>query len=89
MKSFKFIISGKVQGVYYRKYTSDAALREGFSGYVRNLPEGSVEACVTCKDEDYDKFLSILKKGSPHSIVSKIERFDSDELCSGPFEIRY
>ena len=89
MKSFKFIISGRVQGVFYRKYTSQAALDEGFSGYVKNLPSGSVEACVTCKDGECDKFLSILKKGSPHSIVEKIERFNLDEIYSGPFEIRY
>lgn len=89
MKSFKYIISGKVQGVYYRKYTSDTALKEGFKGYVRNLQDGNVEACVSCEDKDHDKFLSILKKGSPASSVENIQRVETDEIFSQPFEIRY
>ena len=89
MKSFKFIVKGRVQGVYYRKFTSDAAAKENFSGYVKNLPDGNVEACVTCDDNELDNFVKILKNGSPHSIVNSLQKFECEEIFSGTFEIRY
>ena len=39
MKSYRFIISGRVQGVWYRRSIQVGANMAGFSGYVRNLPE--------------------------------------------------
>jgi acylphosphatase len=42
----RFVISGRVQGVGFRYFTRDVARREGATGWVRNLPDGSVEALV-------------------------------------------
>jgi acylphosphatase len=42
----RYIVSGRVQGVGYRYFTEDVAMREGVSGYVRNLPDGRVEVLV-------------------------------------------
>lgn len=42
----RFVVGGRVQGVGFRYYTQDAARREGVTGWVRNLPDGSVEALV-------------------------------------------
>ena len=42
----RYVITGRVQGVGFRYFTQDAALREGFTGWVRNLPDGRVEALV-------------------------------------------
>lgn len=89
MNSYKFIIRGKVQGVFYRKNVYDNSIKENFSGYVKNLPDASVEACTTCSEDELDIFLNILKKGSPRSIVKKIEKLSWSESFSGEFEIRY
>ena len=89
MKSYRFIISGRVQGVYYRKFTSSNALEKEFKGYVKNLGNGSVEACVTCHEEEVDEFVSILEEGSPESFVENIEKFDCEEIFLERFEIRY
>ncbi|QOY55761.1 acylphosphatase [Candidatus Sulfurimonas marisnigri] len=89
MKNYKFIINGRVQGVFYRKSTYEKSIKENFSGYVKNLPNGSVEACVTCNENDINRFIEILKKGSTKSIVKNIERHPCDETFSGDFEIRY
>lgn len=89
MKNYKFIIRGKVQGVSYRKNVSQNSSKENFNGYVKNLSDGSVEACVTCSESDLKRFTEILKKGSPESIVEKIERFYSKETFKSGFEIRY
>ncbi len=89
MKSYRFIISGTVQGVYYRKFTSNSALEKEFKGYVKNLPNGDVEACVTCHDERVEEFILILKEGSPESMVENIEQFECEEIFIEKFEIRY
>ena len=47
----RYFLSGRVQGVGFRYFTQDAAIREGITGYVRNLPDGRVEAWVE-GDED-------------------------------------
>jgi acylphosphatase len=42
----RLVVSGRVQGVGFRYFTQDAATREGVTGWVRNLPDGRVEAFV-------------------------------------------
>ena len=42
----RFVIAGRVQGVGFRLFAEAAAAREGVHGYVRNLPDGRVEALV-------------------------------------------
>ncbi len=88
MKNYKFIISGKVQGVYYRKSVHQSAVQLNFSGYVKNLPDGTVEAAVSCDDLHVDDFIAILQQGSKSSSVSNIEQFNISELFTGKFEIR-
>jgi acylphosphatase len=87
MKSYKFIISGKVQGVYYRRSVLSKALTAKFSGYVKNLPNKSVEAVVTCEPERLDTFISILKVGSVNCVVKNIKQFEINDLYEGDFTI--
>lgn len=89
MKSYRFIISGLVQGVSYRKSVCANAQKAGFRGYVKNLSDGTVEAGVTCNRDELDTFLSILKTGSVLSEVYNIEQSDDNEIYKGDFEIRY
>jgi len=87
MKSYKFKIIGHVQGVYYRVNVQKNAQKSGFSGYVKNLEDRSVEVCVTCSESRVDEFKSILKKGSPKSRVDEIQIQDCDEVFEGEFII--
>ncbi len=88
MQSYKFIVSGRVQGVYYRVNVAKNAKAAGFSGYVKNLANGSVEACVTCEKEQLESFKAILRKGSLLSEVSTIECASCDQHFSGDFEVK-
>jgi len=88
MQSYKFLVSGRVQGVYYRANVAKNANRAGFSGYVKNLDDGRVEAVVTCALSELEAFKTILKKGSPLSKVTLLEEHPCSENFSGPFEVR-
>lgn len=88
MLNYQFIVSGKVQGVWYRKTVCDNARKQNFSGYVKNLVDGRVEVGAHLKDEDFAVFISILEEGSTSSRVDNIEQFESNEELHGEFEIR-
>jgi len=89
MKSYKFIVSGTVQGVYYRKSVLSSALTAGFNGYIKNLNDGRVEAAVTCQENSLDEFIWILRAGSLNSEVEQIEKFDIEETFNKGFEVKY
>lgn len=89
MKSYRFIISGKVQGVYYRKSVLNKAKAANFSGYVKNLPDKTVEAVVTCEPHRVNSFIAILKEGSLNSVVEDVEQHDHDKTFDGNFKIAY
>jgi len=89
MKSYKFIISGKVQGVFYRKSVTNNANRAKFSGYIKNLPNGTVESAVTCKENRLNEFITILKSGSQHSKISHIKQTSIGALYTNEFQIKY
>ena len=88
MRNYRFFISGRVQGVYYRANVAKHAKKAGFNGYVKNLKDGRVEAGVTCSDEDLAQFEAILKKGSPLSKVRSIEQEEVTEIFTQDFEVR-
>lgn len=89
MINYRFIISGKVQGVYYRKSVQENALKAKFSGYVKNLSDGTVEAAVTCEESKLKDFISILEKGSPYSNVTSITKYSCDKIFTGSFNVTY
>ncbi len=84
------LVEGKVQGVFFRDYTRQESLRNHLTGWVRNLPNGSVEAIIRGEEKNIGKILLWLEQGSPHSRVDRviIEDFDCNEIFS-TFEIHY
>ena len=86
--NYQCIISGKVHGVFYRSHIQEMAADAGFSGYVKNLSNGKVEACVTIKNEkELSQFLAILEAGSPYSKVDHIETRSIERIFNGGFVI--
>jgi len=91
MESYRFLISGKVQGVFYRKFVAQKLRALGIQGYVRNLPDGRVEVVACLTEEEMPAVLETLQEGSPMSEVEKIvtQNLDEDDLIYDGFEIRY
>ena len=69
----KFIISGLVQGVGFRFFTQRAAARHQVLGYVRNLPDGRVEALAEGDEKSVEDFKNDLTAGPTYSRVEEIE----------------
>ena len=88
MHSYKFLVSGRVQGVYYRANVAKNAKNAGFSGYIKNLEDGRVEACVTCDASALETFKKVLYKGSSISKVSLLEERACAETFSGDFRVQ-
>ena len=91
MEWYKFIIFGKVQGVFYRKSVSQALMKKQFKGYMQNLSDGTVEVVAEVFDDDFEVFMNILKEGSLLSSVDEVkyEIFDDAVFETDGFEIRY
>ena len=59
----RFVVSGRVQGVGFRYFTQECALREGATGWVRNLADGRVEAHVEGEGESVTPVQGALRTG--------------------------
>ena len=89
MKTVQVRIEGRVQGVYFRDYTRREALQQGVDGWVRNLPDGSVEAVVSGSERAVEAMLDWFQIGSPHAVVRAVKVTDIVPPREFPgFEIR-
>ena len=76
-KSLHILVSGRVQGVFFRKHTEAMALEMGVVGWVRNLSDGRVEVLVTLAQDQVEEFKSRVQQGSP---VSQVDRIEVEEV---------
>jgi acylphosphatase len=66
------VVSGKVQGVAFRAYAQESATELELVGYVRNLPDGSVEVVAQGKSDVLKEFVEYLHEGSLASQVESV-----------------
>lgn len=65
-------ISGRVQGVFFRESTRERAERLGVAGWVRNLPDGRVEAVFEGPAEEVREMIQWCREGPPHADVEDV-----------------
>jgi acylphosphatase len=83
-KRVHVFITGRVQGVFFRAYTRDTAIREGVQGWVRNVPDGRVEAVFEGDCDPVDRMVAWCHEGSP---LGRVDFVDArDEPYTGDFE---
>ncbi|MGL4652496.1 MAG: acylphosphatase [Cetobacterium sp.] len=83
MKTYHFLIKGRVQGVGYRITTQLNAERIGINGIVKNLPNGDVEVFAQGEENIIQNFKKYLKIGS---IMSKVQSIEESVLDREEFE---
>lgn len=89
-KCVRVTITGKVQGVFYRAHTRKAATEYGISGYVKNCPNGSVEAVFQSNQKNIDQMIEWCRTGSPGSMVIDVLVEKLPDLSNfQTFEITY
>jgi len=90
MKQARIIVSGKVQGVFFRAFAKQKAGKFCVTGWIRNRSDGDVEILVQGSKENIEKFARACKIGPLMAKVSglKIDWESLEEEC-GYFDIRY
>lgn len=86
----RFLISGRVQGVGFRYFAHRSAVRLGVVGWVRNLPDGQVEALAAGSPRALLDFRQKLETGPGGSVVRGLETSDVEpDPGWTEFEIRF
>ncbi|SNS28673.1 acylphosphatase [Humidesulfovibrio mexicanus] len=94
MPTLSFRVTGRVQHVWFRGWTQMTAHSLGLTGWVRNMPDGSVEGCAQAADdarghEALKRFQDLLRQGPPSALVCDVlvQRVDRAEAYNG-FQVR-
>lgn len=90
LASLQAIVYGHVQGVFFRNFVSERAKELRLTGYVRNLPQGTVEVNAEGERKQLERLISHLKAGPPTAKVEKVVTNWSEYTGSySAFRIRY
>jgi acylphosphatase len=90
MKRVHVLISGLVQGVFFRYHIYNLCQKLGINGWVKNTVDGKVEAVFEGKEDSIDKILRFCRRGPELARVDKVEVWEEKfEDKFKTFEIRY
>jgi acylphosphatase len=82
-KRYHILISGRVQGVFFRANTLKTARSLGLTGWVRNLPDGRVETVFEGEQENAEAMLAWCRTGTPPASVDHVD--EAAESAAGSF----
>lgn len=90
MKRVHVVVSGRVQGVFFRAETESKAVSLGLTGWVRNLPDGRVDAVFEGEEEKVNIMIGWCRKGPRFASVANIDIVEeSYQEEFQDFSIRY
>jgi len=89
MVRYRVLITGQVQGVNFRAACRQMALRQGVRGWVRNLPDGSVEASFEGPADDVRQLLDWTRRGPRLAVVADVSVQAEQPEGLDTFLIRY
>jgi acylphosphatase len=86
----RYVVSGRVQGVGFRQFTAEKARGLKLAGWVRNLPDGNVEAEAEGDEQTLSAFEKALGQGPSFGRVDAVKKDDLPDSSNLPatFEIR-
>ncbi len=88
LKHFKIIVSGKVQGVFYRACAKEKADEWNIKGFVRNEPDGDVYIEAEAEEDVLYKFIKWCNMGPARAKVDRIEAIPGELLGFTSFDIK-
>jgi acylphosphatase len=84
----RVVVHGIVQGVWFRDSTRREALHFGVSGWVRNRPDGTVEAVFEGRSKAVESMIDFARSGPPRALVTKVDVYDEAPEPLTGFAIR-
>lgn len=88
MPAYRYLVTGRVQGVGYRYFVLREAERLGVAGFTRNLPDGSVEVVAEGAEEVLGELESRLRQGPSFARVAGVDRAPAAARGGAGFHIR-
>jgi len=82
-------VEGLVQGVFFRAETQRTARHLGLSGWIRNLPDGRVEAVFEGPDEAVEAAVDWCHEGPEHAVVESVESVKEPPEGLSKFSVRH
>lgn len=83
----RVVVAGRVQGVYFRAWTEDNALRLGLDGWVRNRRDGSVEALFAGPEAEVEAMIALCRQGPPAARVVEVTALAADDPGATGFRV--
>lgn len=87
MASYRLVITGKVQGVFYRQSSKERAQQLNIKGWVKNRPDGSVEMTIAGEEDDIKSFITWCRQGPPQAGVDNVQIEPTEETAFDNFSI--
>jgi len=84
----RLIVTGRVQGVFFRAACAREARARGLGGWVRNLPDGSVEVVAEGPDQDVAALTAWCREGPPVARVDGVESVEELPTGEASFAVR-
>jgi acylphosphatase len=82
------VVSGRVQGVFFRDTTRQRAEAAGVAGWVRNTPEGSVEAVFEGDEQAVEQLVEFCRRGPSRAEVAAVDVTEEEPQGLSGFEVR-
>jgi acylphosphatase len=84
----RIVVEGQVQGVFFRSTCRREAQSRGVTGWVRNRPDGTVEAVLEGEPDAVDGVIAWAHQGPPAAWVSRVEVTEEDPVGERSFQVR-
>lgn len=84
----RVVVTGDVQGVFFRDSTRDEAEAHGVAGWVTNADDGSVQAVFEGEERDVAALVEFCRTGPPHADVDDVEVSEEEPEHLDGFEVR-
>jgi acylphosphatase len=78
-------VRGRVQGVYFRAFTEEEALRRGVTGWARNRQDGTVEAVFMGDEQAVTELIEVCRRGPP---AARVDALDQREGTAEELKLR-